>query len=188
MLESGCAAAAAGFAIGNVAAFDMDDPEAVVSPGGVGVRALHVWYGSVAVNVDACGTSFLKQLRHARAAACGPAAAANLLQRLMFLWACHVHVRGLQATWLTWQLLLVLLLVGSCVCLLLQFDINCGVRLIRTNLTLADVEPVKEQLAQVTLNTQIFQCMPTMIEQLPACPPSADDDVFKRQLAHAEPF
>lgn len=25
-----------GFAIGNVAAFDMDDPEAVVSPGGVG--------------------------------------------------------------------------------------------------------------------------------------------------------
>ena len=53
-----------GFAIGNVAAFDMNDPEAVVSPGGVG------------------------------------------------------------------------------------FDINCGVRLIRTNLTLKDVEPVKEQLAQ----------------------------------------
>lgn len=26
----------AGFAIGNVAAFDMDNPEAVVSPGGVG--------------------------------------------------------------------------------------------------------------------------------------------------------
>jgi len=25
-----------GFAIGNVAAFDMDDPEAIVSPGGVG--------------------------------------------------------------------------------------------------------------------------------------------------------
>ena len=25
-----------GFAIGNVAAFDMDDPQAVVSPGGVG--------------------------------------------------------------------------------------------------------------------------------------------------------
>lgn len=53
-----------GFAIGNVAAFDMDDPEAVVSPGGVG------------------------------------------------------------------------------------FDINCGVRLLRTNLTEADVEPVKERLAQ----------------------------------------
>ena len=29
------------------------------------------------------------------------------------------------------------------------FDINCGVRLIRTNLTLADVDPVKEELAQV---------------------------------------
>lgn len=53
-----------GFAIGNVAAFDMDDPSAVVSPGGVG------------------------------------------------------------------------------------FDINCGVRLLRTNLTEADVEPVKQRLAQ----------------------------------------
>ena len=53
-----------GFAIGNVAAFDMDDPSAVVSPGGVG------------------------------------------------------------------------------------FDINCGVRLLRTNLSEADVGPVKEQLAQ----------------------------------------
>jgi tRNA-splicing ligase RtcB len=53
-----------GFAIGNVAAFDMSDPEAVVSPGGVG------------------------------------------------------------------------------------FDINCGVRLLRTNLSEKDVMPVKEQLAQ----------------------------------------
>eukprot|EP00041_Stephanoeca_diplocostata_P023340 m.571477 g.571477 ORF g.571477 m.571477 type:complete len:520 (+) comp22267_c0_seq4:133-1692(+) len=53
-----------GFAIGNMAAFDMDDPEAIVSPGGVG------------------------------------------------------------------------------------FDINCGVRLLRTNLMEADVAPVKEQLAQ----------------------------------------
>jgi len=53
-----------GFAIGNMAAFDMSDPKAVVSPGGVG------------------------------------------------------------------------------------FDINCGVRLIRTNLTEKDVTPVKEQLAQ----------------------------------------
>ncbi|XP_071960194.1 RNA-splicing ligase RtcB homolog [Antedon mediterranea] len=53
-----------GFAIGNMAAFDMSNPESVVSPGGVG------------------------------------------------------------------------------------FDINCGVRLIRTNLTEKDVNPVKEQLAQ----------------------------------------
>eukprot|EP01138_Halocafeteria_seosinensis_P000196 gb/GECG01000202.1/.p1 GENE.gb/GECG01000202.1/~~gb/GECG01000202.1/.p1 ORF type:complete len:525 (+),score=58.95 gb/GECG01000202.1/:1-1575(+) len=53
-----------GFAIGNVAAFDMEDPEAVVSPGGVG------------------------------------------------------------------------------------FDINCGVRLIRTNLDEKDVLPVKEELSQ----------------------------------------
>lgn len=53
-----------GFAIGNVAAFDMDDPNAVVSPGGVG------------------------------------------------------------------------------------FDINCGVRLLRTNLYEKDINPVKEELAQ----------------------------------------
>ena len=39
-----------------------------------------------------------------------------------------------------------------CVCVLIGgvgFDINCGVRLIRTNLTEKDVLPVKEQLAQV---------------------------------------
>lgn len=53
-----------GFAIGNVAAFDMEDPEAIVSPGGVG------------------------------------------------------------------------------------FDINCGVRLLRTNLTIDDVNPRKEELLQ----------------------------------------
>lgn len=53
-----------GFAVGNVAAFDMDDPTAIVSPGGVG------------------------------------------------------------------------------------FDINCGIRLLRTNLHVNDIEPVKEQLAQ----------------------------------------
>ena len=29
------------------------------------------------------------------------------------------------------------------------FDINCGVRLVRTNLRQKDVEPIKEQLAQV---------------------------------------
>jgi len=51
-----------GFAIGNLAAFDMDDPESVVSPGGVG------------------------------------------------------------------------------------FDINCGVRLLRTNLTEKDVQPVKVEI------------------------------------------
>jgi len=60
-----------GFAIGNVAAMDMNDPNAVVSPGGVG------------------------------------------------------------------------------------FDISCGVRLIRTNLTREDVEPVREQLAQL-----LFQYIP----------------------------
>jgi tRNA-splicing ligase RtcB len=45
------AVSAAGFAIGNVAAFDMSDPEAVVSPGGVGVRRLHanLWFESLYV-------------------------------------------------------------------------------------------------------------------------------------------
>uniref|UniRef100_A0A673K870 3'-phosphate/5'-hydroxy nucleic acid ligase n=1 Tax=Sinocyclocheilus rhinocerous TaxID=307959 RepID=A0A673K870_9TELE len=64
-----------GFAIGNMAAFDMDDPEAVVSPGGVG------------------------------------------------------------------------------------FDINCGVRLLRTNLDEGDVQPVKEQLAQ-----SMFDHIPVGVE------------------------
>lgn len=58
-----------GFAIGNVAAFDMNNPEAVVSPGGVG------------------------------------------------------------------------------------FDINCGVRLLRTNLSEKEVLPVKEQLAQYSFKS-----------------------------------
>ena len=31
------------------------------------------------------------------------------------------------------------------------FDINCGVRLIRTNLFEKDVSPIKEQLAQVIM-------------------------------------
>ena len=57
-----------GFAIGNLAAFDMDNPDAVVSPGGVG------------------------------------------------------------------------------------FDINCGVRLLRTNLMEHEVQPVKEELAQTLFN------------------------------------
>ena len=66
-----------GFAIGNMAAFDMSNPEAVVSPGGVG------------------------------------------------------------------------------------FDINCGVRLLRTNLTEKDVAPKKEQLTQVMfgeLNVLLWSC------------------------------
>jgi len=66
-----------GFCIGNVAAMDMDDPEAVVSPGGVG------------------------------------------------------------------------------------FDINCGVRLIRTNLKEEDVAPVKEQLSQ-----ELFDHIPVSLLRL----------------------
>lgn len=75
-----------GFAIGNVAAFDMANPESVVSPGGVG------------------------------------------------------------------------------------FDINCGVRLLRTNLTEADVGPVKELLAQT-----LFDHIPVGVGSKGVIPTSATD-------------
>lgn len=75
-----------GFAIGNVAAFDASDPEAVVSPGGVG------------------------------------------------------------------------------------FDINCGVRLLRTNLTEAEVSPVREQLAQA-----LFDHIPVGVGSQGIIPTTAAD-------------
>ena len=75
-----------GFAIGNVAAFDMGNPEAVVSPGGVG------------------------------------------------------------------------------------FDINCGVRLLRTNLSESDVAPVKEQLAQ-----GLFDHIPVGVGSQGVIPTAASD-------------
>ncbi|KAL4427007.1 hypothetical protein ABPG77_009568 [Micractinium sp. CCAP 211/92] len=75
-----------GFAIGNVAAFDMADPHAVVSPGGVG------------------------------------------------------------------------------------FDINCGVRLIRTNLTEADIADVREQLAQA-----LFDHIPVGVGSQGIIPTTAKD-------------
>nr|CAH0112817.1 unnamed protein product [Daphnia galeata] len=75
-----------GFAIGNVAAFDMDDPNAIVSPGGVG------------------------------------------------------------------------------------FDINCGVRLLRTNLTEKDVQPFKEQLTQ-----SMFDHIPVGVGSKGVIPITAQD-------------
>lgn len=75
-----------GFAIGNIAAMDMDNPEAVVSPGGVG------------------------------------------------------------------------------------FDINCGVRLIRTNLSEADVQPVKEQICQC-----LFDHIPVGVGSKGLIPMNAND-------------
>merc|ERR1719379_2590103 len=75
-----------GFAIGNVAAFNMGDPSSVVSPGGVG------------------------------------------------------------------------------------FDINCGVRVIRTNLLYSDVEPVKEKLAQA-----LFDHIPVGVGSMGIIPTKASD-------------
>jgi tRNA-splicing ligase RtcB len=75
-----------GFAIGNVAALDVDDPEAVVSPGGVG------------------------------------------------------------------------------------FDINCGVRLVRTSLFEKDVQPIKEQLAQ-----SLFDHIPVGVGSKGVIPMNAKD-------------
>ncbi len=37
------------------------------------------------------------------------------------------------------------------------FDINCGVRLLRTNLFEKDVQPIKDQLAQVGSHTLSFK-------------------------------
>ncbi|XP_065156070.1 RNA-splicing ligase RtcB homolog [Atheta coriaria] len=75
-----------GFAIGNMAAFDVDDPKSIVSPGGVG------------------------------------------------------------------------------------FDINCGVRLLRTNLTEKDVQPVKEKLAQ-----SLFDHIPVGVGSKGIIPMNAKD-------------
>jgi tRNA-splicing ligase RtcB len=75
-----------GFAIGNVAAFDMSNPDSVVSPGGVG------------------------------------------------------------------------------------FDINCGVRLVRTNLLFSDVQPVKERLAQA-----LFDHIPVGVGSMGIIPIKASD-------------
>ena len=84
-----------GFAIGNIAAFDMSDPDAVVSPGGVG------------------------------------------------------------------------------------FDINCGVRLVRTNLHENDVQPVKEQLAQA-----LFDHIPVGVGSRGVIPMKAKDldEVLERGM------
>lgn len=75
-----------GFAIGNVAAFDMEDPRSIVSPGGVG------------------------------------------------------------------------------------FDINCGVRLLRTNLFESDVKPVQEELAQ-----KLFDHIPVGVGSKGIIPTGEDD-------------
>jgi tRNA-splicing ligase RtcB len=87
-----------GFAIGNVAAFDMADPQAVVSPGGVG------------------------------------------------------------------------------------FDINCGVRLLRTNLSEGDVAPVKEQLAQ-----NLFDHIPVGVGSQGVIP-TASSDVTQTRVERAWPL
>lgn len=82
-----------GFSIGNAAAFDMDDPKAVVSPGGVG------------------------------------------------------------------------------------FDINCGVRLIRTNLTIKDVMPVQEELCQ-----SLFDHIPVGVGSKGIIPTSTSDLISAMEM------
>ena len=42
------------------------------------------------------------------------------------------------------------------------FDINCGVRLLRTNLFEKDVQPIKEQLAQVRTQTVLHPLPPNL--------------------------
>jgi tRNA-splicing ligase RtcB (3'-phosphate/5'-hydroxy nucleic acid ligase) len=50
------------------------------------------------------------------------------------------------------------------------FDINCGVRLIRTNLSEKDVQPVKEQLAQA-----LFDHIPVGVGSKGVIPMNAND-------------
>lgn len=60
------------------------------------------------------------------------------------------------------------------------FDINCGVRLLRTNLSVTDVEPFKEQLAQVYLYfflTVFFLDKHSKSTQTPSCK-SFDNSFF----------
>uniref|UniRef100_A0A8C6LYA0 RNA-splicing ligase RtcB homolog n=1 Tax=Nothobranchius furzeri TaxID=105023 RepID=A0A8C6LYA0_NOTFU len=103
-----------GFAIGNMAAFDMNNPEAVVSPG------------------DSKQRSKLMILRRGKE-----------------FWA-HWHSVHLSGG------------VG--------FDINCGVRLLRTNLDEQDVQPVKEQLAQ-----SLFDHIPVGVGSKGVIPMGAKD-------------
>jgi len=51
-----------------------------------------------------------------------------------------------------------------------RFDINCGVRLIRTNLSEADVAPVKEELAQA-----VFDHIPVGVGSMGIIPTAAGD-------------
>ena len=110
-----------GFAIGNVAAFDMADPEAVVSPG---------------MCMDECiwGEQELLVIRP-----CTP-------------FTCTAGGVG--------------------------FDINCGVRLIRTNLTEKDVAPVKEQLTQ-----SLFDHIPVGTRCAPIVY-THSNDMYTRSLTH----
>ena len=63
-----------------------------------------------------------------------------------------------------------------CSCLLclveggVGFDINCGVRLLRTNLDRKDVEPVKEQIAQ-----SLFDHIPVGVGSKGVVPMTAQD-------------
>lgn len=50
------------------------------------------------------------------------------------------------------------------------FDINCGVRLLRTNLTEKDVQPVKEQLTQ-----SLFDHIPVGVGSKGVIPMNAND-------------
>ena len=60
------------------------------------------------------------------------------------------------------------------------FDINCGVRLIRTNLTEKDVEPLKEELAQ-----SLFDHIPVGVGSKGVIPTSMKElnDALVRNIA-----
>ena len=73
----------------------------------------------------------------------------------------------------------------SPVCALSAGQINCGVRLLRTNLTEEDVAPVKEQLAQgmfdhIPVGVGSQGIIPTNPTNLQAPPPPGPESMFDK--------
>jgi tRNA-splicing ligase RtcB (3'-phosphate/5'-hydroxy nucleic acid ligase) len=120
-----------GFAIGNVAAFDMADPEAVVSPGK---------YGGTDSQTNKRAIGYRREMSRTEVGWL-----TSIIHHTIPMWSTGCATGG----------------VG--------FDINCGVRLIRTNLTEKDVAEVKEQLTQ-----SLFDHIPVGKHIRKACRPIDD--------------
>ncbi|KAL3926085.1 MAG: hypothetical protein SGPRY_003470 [Prymnesium sp.] len=134
-----------GFAIGNVAAFDTSDPLAVVSPGGERHQARGSPHATSQV------TALSSRLIASRHMSLPPSprvikshhesCVSPRVMRVTTRHACHrvKHSQSYRQD---------LTVATTCV----GFDINCGVRLLRTNLTEEEVTPLKGELCQSLFN------------------------------------